>query len=236
MELRALSAQKYDIGKCVVFAYSEDSAGDAAAAEAAGYGEWNTAKNLFDDLVHIGTTEGAVEIAANEEFSDLTIEDTGPAILKSYLSGESPSFELGLFPNPAQMKAFSPTGTASAGYQRRPLASTKTLWIVPEQLFLEYTANVPAEVAVTFAAGVFLKNAGALSTEDQRLVDSSILIWKARFGRLTPKFAHEDGGKSLTSVPVTVLQDFAKPNGCQLYLSLSELDDYEYTLDLEPAP
>ena len=235
MDLRSLSAQKYDIGKAAVLAYSEDSAGDAATAEAAGYGEWNTAKNLFVDLVHIGTTEGPVEIAANEVFSDLTIEDTGPAVLKSYLSGESPSFELGLFPNPAAMKAFSPTGTASAGFELRPLVNTITLLIVPAELFNEYTNNVPARVAVTYTGGSFLKDGGALTTEEQRLLDSGLLIWKARFGRLTPRFAHEDGGKSLRNVPVTVMQDFEKPNGCQLYLHLSEIDDYDYELDFEPV-
>jgi hypothetical protein len=34
---------------------------------------------------------------------------------------------------------------------------------------------------------------------------------------------------------MTGMQDFDKPNGCQIYLHLSEIDDYEYELDFEPA-
>jgi hypothetical protein len=234
METRSMNAQKYDIGKALVFAYSEDSAGDWTTAVANGFGEWNTAKNLFDDLVHLGTTEGPVEFEANGAWSDLVIEDTGPAIHKSYWEGENPTFSLGMFPHPDLIKAISPTGTASAGFELRPLANTMTMWIVPQQLFIEYTANVPSLVEVTYTGGVFLKEAGALTTEEQRLLDSSRLIWRARPDRLTERFSSEDGGKSLTNVDIAVLQDFEKPNGCQLYLHLSEIDDYEYELEFEP--
>ena len=228
MDLTSLTAQRFDIGKAAIFAYSEDAG--------VTYKEWDPAADLFPAMYHIGTTEGPVEIAANDEYSTLTIEDTGPAILKRYLSGENPSFEMGVFPNPDNMQAFSPTGTASAGFQRRPMVKTQTLWIVPEQLFIDYTNGVPSEVAVTFdsTTTVFLKDASALTVAEQELADMSILIWKAQFGRLTPRYSPEDGGKSLKNVPVTVLQDFDKPNGAQLYLALSELADFP-TLDLAPV-
>jgi hypothetical protein len=226
MQLTDLTTQRYDIGKAAILAYSED-AGTT-------FGEWDGTSNLFDGLVHIGTTEGPIDIEPNSEYSDLTIEETGPAILKRYLSGESPSFEIGVFPTPAQMKAFSPTGTASAGYTRRPLAQAKTIWVVPQELFLSYSAaGVPSEEAITYLAGAFLKDGSALTDEEQELVDMSILIWKAQFGRLTPMFQHEDGGKSLKNVPIQVMQDFTKPNGCQLYLVMSEADDYA-AIDFEP--
>lgn len=232
MDLQNLAAQRFDIGKAAIFAYSEDAG--------VTYTEWDPTVDLFPSMYHIGTTEGPVEIAANDEYSDLKVEDTGPAILKRYLSGENPSFEMGVFPDPTQVQAFSPTGTASAGFQRRPLVKTQTLWIVPEQLFMAYTDGVPSEVAVTYTATgsplvqSFKKDGTALTAAEQELVDMSVLIWKAQFGRLTPRYSHEDGGKSLRSVPVTILQDFDKPNGAQLYLTLSELADFP-TLDLLPS-
>jgi hypothetical protein len=226
MDLKALNAQRYDIGKAAVLAYSADAG--------ATFGEWDGADNLFTKLVHIGTTDGPVDVESNPEYSDLTIEASGPAILKRYLSGESPSFDLGLYPSPEQMAAFSPTGTASAGYERRPIASVKTLWIVAQELFIAYTDGKPSIVPVTYSAGAFLKDGAALTAAEQELVDMSILIWKAQFGRLTPRYAHEDGGKSLKTVPVQVLQDFDKPDGCQLYLAMGEEADFP-TLDFEPV-
>jgi hypothetical protein len=235
MQARSMGSQKYDIGKALVFAYSEDSGGDWATAVANGFGVWNTSKNLFSDLVHLGTTEGPVEYEANETFSDLTIEDTGPAIHESYLEGENVTFDLGLFPVPELIKALSPTGTASAGFELRPLANRMTMWIVPQRLFIVYTANVPSKVPVTFSGGVFLKDGEALDTEAQRMLDSSRLFWKVRPGRLSERLSSEDGGKSLVTTTMTGMQDFDKPNGCQIYLHLSEIDDYEYELDFEPA-
>jgi hypothetical protein len=38
-----------------------------------------------------------------------------------------------------------------------------TMWIVPQKLFIEYTANVPSLVPVTFSGGVFLKDGVALT-------------------------------------------------------------------------
>ena len=68
---------------------------------------------------------------------------------------------------------------------------------MPEQLFIEYTNGVPSEVAVTLDAttDAFLKDGVALTAAEQELADMSIIIWKAQFGRLTPRYAHDDGGK-----------------------------------------
>lgn len=218
MELKQINEEQFDIGRCAIMRVPS----------------WDGSSDLFAALEHIGTTEGPVEPEPNSEFSALTIEVLGPAILKEYLSGESPSFELGLFPDPEKMALFSPSGTASMGTMRRRRVQTHTLWIVAEDLFLEYDATGKAvEVPITYTGGVFLKNGEALSVEDQRHVDMSLLIWKARFGRMMPRYDHADGGKSLKTVPVQVHQDLTKPDGCQLVLVLSELEDYEYDIDLE---
>lgn len=213
MELVDAKTQKYDIGRCAIFRSEV----------------WDGSTNLFDDMTHIGNTEGAVEPEPNAEYSELNLPETsGPAAIKRYLVGEKPSFNLGIFPNPTNLALFSPTGKGSAGQQRRRKVKEHTLWIVPEELFLAEDDNGnTVEKAVTFAGGVFLKDGNALTAAELELVNISMVLWRADFGRAIPAFRHENGGKSLKSVPVNVQQDFEKPDGCQLYLMVGEADDFE---------
>lgn len=229
MDLETLSDRQYDIGKCAVF-YTDPV--------------WDTTTNLFatgGPLVHLGTTEGEVRIAPNPEYSELTLpENTGPSALKRYITGTRPSFTLGLFPDIDQMKVVSPTGIASLGAERQRLAKTYTLWIVPEALFLKPDANGnPTEVSVVLTAGNWLKDGIALTTEEERLLHLSSVIWKADFQPLTPVYRHEDGGKALSEVEVVVQHDFTKPQGCQQILVLGEaFGDYPVfdTVDLDFEP
>jgi len=228
MELTSIAIERFDIGRAAIFSHGEVDEYDVTT-----YSEWDGSTNLFDNMIHIGTTEGEVDIAANEEYSDLTIEVTGPAILKRCLAGESPSFDVGMFPDPDKMRAFGPTGTASSGTSRRRLVRAHTLWVVPEELFLAEDATGRfVEVEVTYASGVFLKDGNPLTPQEQELVDMSSVIWRAQFGRLSPRYNHDEGGKSLKTLPVQVLQDLTQPEGCQLILVMSEAD--EFGLDFEP--
>jgi hypothetical protein len=227
MELRDTSTERFDIGRAAIFRFAPDG-GVGVAAD----GTWDGTTPLFAGMEHIGTTEGEIDIDSSPEFSDLTIELTGPAILKRYLSGESPSFEIGMYPDPEKMSVFSPSGMASAGTKRRRLVKSHTLWIAPEQLFLDADQN---EVPVTYAAGAFLKDGVALTDEEQALADMSILVWKAQFGRLTPRYNYDDGGKSLKTVPVNILQDMTKPDHAQLYMVLAEITEFG-DLDFTPTP
>lgn len=210
MELLDVATQRYDIGRLAVFRRDV----------------WDGTGSVFTGMEHVGNTEGSVDLETNPEYSELTLPETsGPAALKRYLVGERPEFELGIFPNPDNLALFSPTGRGSAGQRRRRKVKEHLLWLVPEQLFLaEDVDGNEVEVAVTYDAvgNAFQKDAVALSAEDQELVDMSMLIWRADFGRATVRFSHEDGGKSLRSVPVTVQQDFDRPDGCQLYLMVGE--------------
>jgi hypothetical protein len=219
MLLTSINSQKYDIGRVAIFGVP---------------GGWDGVTNFFDEAVHYGNTEQAVDPQPNPEYSEMTIEATGPAALKRYLSGERPEFELGVFPNPANMALMSPTGRGSAGHSRRPRVYEHTLWLVAEELFIKYTNGQPSEVPVVYSGGVFLKDGQALTADEQALVDVSMLVWRADFSRLAPLYQHEDGGKSLKTVTVTVQQDLEKPEGCQLYLVVGELADFP-TLDLSPA-
>lgn len=232
MEKTDLRDKQYDIGRCAVFICDQ----------------WDGTTNLFADggpLLHLGTTEGEVRIAPNPEYSELTLpEELGPSALKRYLTGTRPTVSFGLFPDIDQMKAVSPTGLASLGHESQILAKTYTLWIVPEQLFKKPNAlNFPENVPVVLTAGNWLKDGIALTTEEERLLHLSSLIWKADFAPLTPVYRHEDGGKSLTEIEVTVQHDLDRPQGCQQILVLGEyFGDYPAfstasvpSLDFEPV-
>jgi hypothetical protein len=204
--------QDYDIGKSVIFQVNPT---------------WNGSDDLFASLTHIGTTEGDVEMAMNPTYSELTLpESSGPAALIRYLTGERPTFKIGVFPNPDNLKIFSPTGTGSAGQERQRRVKEYTLWIVSEQLFLatDPVTGVVGIVPVTFDGSVFKKDGNDLTAAEQRLVDMSMLIWRADFERLAPKYHHADGGKSIVDVTVTCQQDFTKPDGCQIALMVGEAE------------
>jgi hypothetical protein len=223
MELIGLQAQRYDIGRAAVFRRDV----------------WDGTDDLFDPakLIHVGNTEGELDIEPNAEFSDLTLEVTGPAILRRFLSGESPSFTLGVFPSPSSLKLFSPTGRGSAGHGRRIPLREHTLWIEPEELFIgEDEEGLPVEVPVTWdgVGDAFLKDGEPLTESEQELADMSLVIWKATIERASPVYRHEDGGKSLREITVNLLQDFARPEGCQLYLVMGEHEDFD-ELDFTPA-
>lgn len=227
MQLNDLRDQTYDIGKCAVFYCNP---------------VWDGLSNLFASggpLIYLGAMQGAVKFAPNPVYSDLTVpEALGPGILKRYITGNNPTAEVGLFPDLEQMKVVSPTGVASLGHERQRLVKSLTLWVVPERLFLKPDANgFERKVPVVMVAGEFLKDGLALTAEEQALVDISALCWKADFAPLTPNFAQEEGGRSLTNVALTCQVDLTRPEGCNQVLVLGEaLGDYKtFDIDFEPV-
>lgn len=228
MDLKDVSTQRYDIGRAAIFVYGTEDGDGVITPEA-----WDEADPLFASMIHIGNTEGAIDIAMNPEYSELTLPETsGPAAILRFLAGERPEFTLGIFPTPAGMRLFSPTSLGSAGQQRRRRVKEALLWIVPEELFLaEDVNNNVVEVPVTYAGGAFLKDGNPLTTAEQELVDMSILAWRCDFSRATPIYQHEDGGKSLREVTVMVQQDFSKPDGAQLFLVVGEASVFAMTFE-----
>lgn len=227
MEPIGASEQRFDIGRALVF-YRNPWDGTGSVFDGDG------GSGSEDVMTHLGDTEGAITIAPNPEYSELTLPElSGPAAIKRYLKGEKPTFTLGVFPTPAMLGVLSPTGLSSAGQQRQRPVNEHTLWIVPEALFLKADVNgFMQRVAVSYAGGVFLKDGDPLTADEQELADLSILVWRADFQRITPMYSDADGGKALREVEVMCQQDFAKPDGCQLYLVLGELGQFA-GLDLE---
>ena len=199
--------QSYDIGRPTIYVAGTGTYPDEIPAY------WDGSDELA--LFHLGNTEGTVQLEPNVEFSNLTLtENTGPAIIKSYMTGTSPTFTVGVFGDPRMLKLINPAAQASLGSSRQTLVRPHTLWIAPEQLFISSVPGQPDQkVPVTYTGGVWEKNGNPFTAEEQRLFDMSVFCWKVRFDPFMPKYAHEEGGKSLTEITGTLMHDVTKPEG-----------------------
>lgn len=218
MQLLDILAQQYAIGR--------------AAIIRAPY--WDGTTDFLTGAAHIGNTEGPIEPEPNSERSTLTLpENTGPGILEEYETGSAPTFDFGIFPSPSALALFSATNSASAGNKRQRKTRKHTLWIVPEQLFIasDEETGVDEEVAVTYINGVWQKDGGAFSTEDTRLFNLSIFLWRVSFSRVMPAYRHEEAGKSLKTVEGMVLVDTTKPDGHMLWTIGADLAGSEIDLN-----
>lgn len=211
------AGQTYDIGKAAVF-YNGDAANDDPDTGVPLPLYWDGTGPA--NFVHTGITEAPIEPAANDDFSILTLpENTGSAPHKAYVSGAAPTFSLGLFANPIQLRRFSPTGSASGGTRYPRLVKEHTFWLAPLQLFLKTdpTTGIQEEVDVDYAAGAWTKDGSAFTTEDTRLFNMGVFFWRCYTERLMTRYVYDDAGKALQQLAVHVMHDFTKPDGHQLW-------------------
>jgi len=208
--------QLYDVGRAALFLQGTG----AYPSETFAY--WDGADPI--SLLHAGNTEGEIVPAANAEYSTLTLpENTGPAPIKKYLTGEAPTFEFGVFADLRTLRIFSPTGASTGGQMRQRRVKEHTIWVAPEQLFLKKnTDGTETEVEVDPIAGT--KDGSPFEAADQALFDLSTFFWKVHFERAMTPYRHADGGKSLMQVTCHVLADFTKPDGNQLWTLGGDLD------------
>ena len=210
-DLLPIFAQKYDVGRAALFLAGTGTYPNEVPAY------WDGANELT--LIHLGNTEGEIAPASNNEFSSLTLpENTGPAQIKTYLTGSNPSFTSNVFADPRILQLLSPMGTASGGNSRQVLVRTHTLWVVPEQLFItQAEGSADAPVSVTHTGGVWTKDGNPFTAEDERLFNMSTFFWKVYFEVLMIPYRHENGGKANMELTAHVMMDTEKPEGNQLW-------------------
>lgn len=183
-------------------------------------------------LTHLGDTEGDITVAFNESLVHMTLpEVTGPAKHESFVEGEDPVVTLPLFvADPALREILSPTGNASGGNSRRQRVKTRTLVLMPEELFFDGEAYT----GLTYtAAGGWKMGANPLTEDQERLLGLSMFFWRGYFTRPGVSFKHGDAGKVVESVSFQVMQSPFMPEGNQLYT----LGDPEAAgIDIDPTP
>lgn len=169
-------------------------------------------------LTHLGYTEGNIQVAANTEFSNLTLPElTGPAPLKAYQKGEAPVLGFSVLCGTQALAAlFSPTAAGSSGYKRWREVTYKTLVLFPEDLFI--AANAEKALAFTKGSpGAWTIGGVAASAAQLAKIDLSMWFWKGYFTRVAPSFNPEDGGKAMQAIEFHAVQDLTKPDGHQIW-------------------
>lgn len=216
VRLEALSVAAAAMGRGVVLIGVNDSYSPGDPVTVEDTQRWDGTGPLL--LAHIGTTEGAIEPAAEVAISELNFpEYTGPAAHRRYYDGETVTLTIPLhFADPRLQAICSPTGRASGGYSRQRPVKEHTLVVVPEQLLFD-VANDEFDALTWDAGNGFQVGGVALSTEQERLLGMSQWYWRGSFGRQLPAFRHEDGGKVVNPVEFMVMHSPEFPDGNQLY-------------------
>ena len=186
------------------------------------------------ELTHLGDTEGEISMERNDEYSDMRLPElTGPAVHDRFYSGEDPQVTIPLYlADPSLRAIISPTGSASAGYERRRRVKEYTLWIVPEEFLFDAALNAGdgGYGTVTIApTGIWQVGGVALTARAQELLGLGVWLWRGHFQMPNFAFRHEDAGKAVDPVTFQVMQDLSKPDGHQLY-TLG--DPFEVGIDL----
>lgn len=193
---------------------------------------WDGTADLV--LAHLADTEGDISVQENTAFSTLTLpEISGPAPVEEYVDGAAPKVAFPAYlADPALRPILSPVGgSGGAGYSSRQDTKKYTLVLIPEAFFRKADGSLGA---ATFAktGAVWKVNGVALTTEQQRFLDLSVWLWKGHFSKPPISFKHGDGGKVVESVEFTVMQDFTKPEGEQLY---TRGDPADVGIDIDPV-
>jgi hypothetical protein len=167
-------------------------------------------------MVHLGDTEGDIEIANNDEYSDLMLPElTGPAIHERNITGENPVVTIPLYVADAAVRAIvSPTASASGGFWRQRAVTEYKIWIVPENLFIE--ANAQAQVTYDKVA-TWQVGGDAATAAQLNLLDQSIWFWRGHFTPAKPIYRHPDAGKVVQPISFQPMFNLTMPDGDGLY-------------------
>ena len=219
MELRDLDGEVFHIGKAAVI-----------QADVA----WDFDSDLHANLTQLGFTEGEVSVEFNESFNALTLpEYTGdaPHAGRRFVQGEAPVVTVPtLLADPALRAKMSPTGSASGGRRRQQPVVSRTLVLIPEELFLDLSDPEAQDVVSLVPTGSGWTLGGEpLTTEQERQLGQSVWFWSGSWTKPPMTYRHEDGGKDVTEGEFTVEYQVLAPNGHRLY---TIGDPYDFGIDI----
>lgn len=195
---------------------------------------WDAATNIA--LTHLADTEGDQSVNANEEFVHLTLPElTGPAKHKSYVQGADPVATLPLFlADPAMRAVLTPLGgSGGAGHSSRQEVAYHTLVLFPEELFRKADGTLDGVLSYSATGTVWELDGVALTTEQERLLDLSIWLWRGYFVRPPIEFKHGEAGKLVTQTTFQVCHQKLMPEGQQLFTRGAP---HDYGININPVP
>lgn len=193
---------------------------------------WDAASALV--MEHAIDTEGDISIATNPEMAKLTLPElTGPAAHETDYTGEDPVIEIpGYLTDPATAASWSPTGTASAGRQRRTAPVEYTVAIFPEALLLTLVGGIPTPGTLAFSGGAWTLNGTPLTPAQLTLLDHVFWAWRCTANRPPRRYlgGAGDARKNIETVSIQLMHHPDMPNGHHLYTIGNPAD---YGIDLE---
>ena len=165
-------------------------------------------------LSPLGAKNGAVTVDYNEEYSDLTAEQTGPVVHQRTLLGVGASITVPIILGDTALYAkISPTGTRSAGWSNPQAVVTTSVVLIPNAEVgggLTYGGATPAW---TRAAG----NGVAGATGAAAAPVHAIWLWRATPSRPGASFSQDDGGRVVIDVTFTAMFDAARTEGNKVF-------------------
>lgn len=148
----------------------------------------------------VGLTEGEIRVEVNENYDDLTAEQTGPAIHERSLRGANPRLVIPIIlGDKAMLSSLSPTGTSGIGHLSAQPVTETSLVIIPESSF--------ASGSIAYAAGAWTPVGAA---------DFGVWAWRGHWERSGPMYRIADGGKVVLECNFQVMWDAARPDGHKL--------------------
>lgn len=167
-------------------------------------------------MTALGDTEGEIAIQENEVYDSLVLDELTASEHETTVKSGAPVANIPLFyADPALRTIVSPTGNASSGFARpRPVAK-HSLWIAPEELFYDVSADVYRSVA--YAAGVWTFNGSPLTTRQTELLGLGVWLWRGYFRKGNQRFRQAEGGKLVETIAFHLMFDYSKGDGDGLY-------------------
>ena len=148
----------------------------------------------------VGLTDGEIRIEVNENYEELTAEQTGPAVHERALRGANPRIIVPIIlGDKAMLSALSPTGTSGIGHLSGQPVTETSLVIIPESSF--------ASGSIAFAAAAWTPVGAA---------DFGLWAWRGHWERPGPVYRIADGGKIVLEATFQVMWDAARPDGHKL--------------------
>lgn len=173
-------------------------------------------------FVYLGFTEGEIENTKNETFNGLTLpEYTGEVEHEANVSGERPEVTIPIFTaDPALAAILSATGSRGGGGKRQRPVQEYTLWILPEELFLDVSdPTLQEDLELTWDAVENQWELGgvALTSDQNELMDLGTIIWRGYFMKPRKRFRWEEAGKLVEPVTFRSMYQSLAPVGSRIY-------------------
>jgi|GEM_PF-4632599 len=170
---------------------------------------------VADGLAPLGAKHGEVRVEITEDVSDLTAEQTGPAVHQRTVMGLSARVTVPIILGDTALYAkISPTGTRGGGWSvPQPVVTTSVLLIPNLEVGGGLTNATGATTGWTRAEG----NGAAAASGAGAAPVHAVWLWRAVPERGGWGFSYDDGGRTIVEVTFQAMFYAANPEGHKMF-------------------